>query len=451
MRQTLSSVIASVLVLCAGCVSLQGEEEQHPIENAGLAQAAGGCVDDSSEDNDTYATAAAVGAGSYIDLAACPSDADWYAIDVTAGEDLSVALSFTHSSGDIDARILDPNLSTVKVALSSTDDESLSYAVTTTGTYLIHIWLDTDDATPGNAYAMTITAESCPTDSFEDNDLYSTPAPATEGSSTGLAVCTDDADWYSVDMTAGEPLSVDLSFTHASGDINARILDPSLSTVTVSLTSTDDESLTHTATTTGTYLIHVWLGSDDATTGNTYSMDVSSGGCTSDAYEDNDVYGNPAGISLGTSTGLVVCTDDEDWYSIDLTAGEELSVDLSFTDSSGDIDARILNPSLSTVSVSLTETDDESLTHTAATTGTYLVHVWLSSDDATPGNTYAMGLASFSCPTDSYEDNDAYSSAAAASEETRSPGAGTMQRTRVRRGTKSLPMPRCSWWNAIHP
>jgi hypothetical protein len=116
-------------------------------------------------------------------------------------------------------------------------------------------------------------------DSFEDHDICSSAKTATETTYTGRIVKSTDTDWYKIAVPFGSTLTVTLNFTHANGNINARLYETCGSIQLTSATGTSNtETLTYTnldvdsILSTPTLKWQVYLGSD---TRNSYSMQVS--------------------------------------------------------------------------------------------------------------------------------------------------------------------------------
>jgi hypothetical protein len=163
-------------------------------------------------------------------------------------------------------------------------------------------------------------------DNYEEND---TPANAFDLSShegtwlssiDGLGIQADD-DWYRIDVTPGdENLMVDLTFTHADGNIDLVVYDAAGNRIAESTSVTDNESLDIEVPTSGTHYLKVY--GDNA--GNTYDLRwddlfVS----RDDNYEENDL---PPGFFLPQSTFLSSIDGtgkqfDLDFYEIELPSG----------------------------------------------------------------------------------------------------------------------------------
>ena len=167
------------------------------------------------------------------------------------------------------------------VADSSTDNETLTYTAAAAGVHFIRVQLYADAGTvTGNTYDMSVDisyGDHCTQDGFEENDTFATARSVSAGSYPDLWVCPSDVDdYYSITLTRGSAITVDLTFLHAEGDIDVTLLNPSGAVLTQSITTTDNEHLTYVARADGTYGIHVLLyGADTGTEiGNTYDMNV---------------------------------------------------------------------------------------------------------------------------------------------------------------------------------
>ena len=72
--------------------------------------------------------------------------------------------------------------------------------------------------------------------------------------------------------------------------------------------------------------------------------------CVDDNNEDDDTYSQarPTSYPDFTSSGDVICPDDDDWYSVPLVTGDVLTVDLAFTQSTAtqDLDLHLYKDSV---------------------------------------------------------------------------------------------------------
>jgi hypothetical protein len=382
--------------------------------------------DDNYEENDYYYDAYDLSSYedtwlSTIDGPGIQADDDWYEIYVSSGyERLMVELTFTHSEGDIDIGVYDASLYLITYGASTTDNEYINYIVPSSGTYYLLVCY----ANLGNEYDLwwNDTIPVAPTDdNYEENDYYDEAYDLSSYEDTwlntidGYGVQADD-DWYEIYITTGyERLMVELTFTHSLGDIDIDVYDASLTLITYSVSTTDNEYIDYILPSSGTYYLLIYYG--DA--GNTYNLwwdDLISTGPTDDNYEQNDDYTQAYDLSsdedtwLSTIDGYGIQADD-DWYEIYITSGyERLMVDLIFTHSLGDIDIGVYDASLTLITYSVSTTDNEYIDYLLPSDGTY--YLLILGEDA--GNEYDLwwdDLSSTGPTDDNYEQNDDYTQA----------------------------------------
>jgi len=101
--------------------------------------------DDNYEPNDTLETAY-IGFGEQkwlntVDGYGIQADSDWYRITVNSGYTrVKVDLRFTHSEGNINLRLYDSSGTTLKISMTTTDNEYIDYIVPSGGTYYIRVY-----------------------------------------------------------------------------------------------------------------------------------------------------------------------------------------------------------------------------------------------------------------------------------------------------------------------
>lgn len=116
-----------------------------------------------------------------------------------------------------------------------------------------------------------------------------------------------------------------------------------------------------------------------------------------DGYEDNDGKSSAASLSTGTESDLIAL--DADYYTFEMPAEGRFTVSIEFDDTYGDLDLRVykliegpgglmLASPVATWS-STSDSDDESISVTGASEGTYIIKVWLDDGDA---NRYDLSL-----------------------------------------------------------
>lgn len=240
------------------------------------------CGADALEPNDSLGAASAISPGSYVGLQQC-ADADWYAIQAQAGEQIDVDMTFAVADGDIDAVVYDANNRVVGGGAAGGDNETFSVVAPATGTYYLKVYLYGDYGPPlvdGAAYDLNVTVAvppvACGADAVEPNDTPQQATVAGVGLWTGLEQCAD-ADWYVLFANAGQTIDVTALFLLADGDIDATLYTSNQVQVGHGGAVTDNERITVVAPTTGSYLLKVYLYADNGgplAGGAAYDLDI---------------------------------------------------------------------------------------------------------------------------------------------------------------------------------
>ena len=350
------------------------------------------CAADEFEENDAFETPADLEAGSHTGLTSCEGDADFYAIDLDVGDEITVALTFTHADGDVDVYLGDAEGTVLASSTSEDDDESFTYTAEEAGQYivLVNLWEDLGD-NPGNAYSMDVDVEGaaggCVDDEQEDNDSIDTAWPVFNESISAVS-CDLDDDYYSIFLAEGDTLEVELTFSHADGDVDVILLDSSEAMVAVSESEDDNEDFEYTATATGEYFIVVYLFEDAGDLGADYGMDVGVAvpavTCDSDdRFEDNDDPEEAEFLVEGVAAGLISCGLDSDFFEVLLFNDETLTLDLMFTHADADLDVLLYRSSTcdadgcgTELAEGISEDDNEQIIFTAEDFGLYMIEVY---------------------------------------------------------------------------
>lgn len=358
------------------------------------------CPSDVFEPNDTDTAARPLTAGTYPNLNVCLGNEDFYAVQLAAGDVITVDLSFSHAEGDIEISLRGPSGTVLASGATSTDNERITWTAATSGTYVIRVWLYADaGSVPGNTYSMQIAITSppppmCVPDRFEPNDTAPAATSLSPGSQPNLTACGDD-DWYAYNLRLGDQLTVNLTFSHAEGDVDVLLQNPAGVEVARASSASDNETLTHTVANAGVHRLRVYLFRDTGTQpGNGYAMNVSAvASCFTDRFEPNNTQATARALTAGAYSDLAACPGDDDFYALSLTAGVPVSVNLAFSHVEGDIDMVLLDAAGNIVRSSAGITDTESISYTPSVSGTFTVGVYLYRDTGSfPGNTYQLGI-----------------------------------------------------------
>jgi len=269
--------------------------------------------------------------------------------------------------------------------------------------------------------SMGLAQADCEDDNWEDNDHLSDATEVSLGSVSGLVICENDPDWFVITATAGEVVQIKLEFAQDDGDIDLKLYDLDGSILAQSLSATDDENLNYYNESDGPLYIEVsFYNTNSTTTSNEYLLDISSAmppECTADAMETNNTQFTAAELPDGSTTGLLVCEYDVDWFRFTLAEAEQISLVASYDIAEGDLDMALYNTLGENLVSSVSTDDDELLTYLPNIAGDYFLAVQLYADEGNIyGNHYSLNLTREQRPTcsdDANEENDDFETASA--------------------------------------
>jgi hypothetical protein len=297
----------------AGTVySVDGAEAVQCVPQSGSCEMPSGtCEDDENEDDDSRSQASANPAAvvdQYYGMISCPkavqtsgsnADDDWFKIVLAQDAILNVGfLGGTTNDLDLhlyksDGTVLSRSTQIPVPGQTSSYDEEIEKCLKA-GTYYTKV---NGYGIARNEYLYSYFTQppaggscdtACVDDSREDDDVLSQARPTVQPySSTGNSICPDDRDWYRVNLTQGQRLTVNLLFEQdaATEDLDIHIHNSSGFDLTpCEPGNTDecseergqgidsDEHTVFTAPATGTYYVVV-VGYDGSA--NSYSINTS--------------------------------------------------------------------------------------------------------------------------------------------------------------------------------
>jgi subtilisin-like proprotein convertase family protein len=154
-------------------------------------EAAGSCINDPFEPNDTQATGSRVSIPFEESLWACIGDDDWFVFPATEGGGIQVLANFTDAEGDIDIFVHDPAGTQVAASFTTTDDEDIQYVPATSGLFAVRARLFDDPDGNGNNYGLHIET-SCPGSTGTGPSFFrglSAPLDIPDNSAAGISHC----------------------------------------------------------------------------------------------------------------------------------------------------------------------------------------------------------------------------------------------------------------------
>ncbi len=337
-------------------------------------------VDDNYEENDVIEDAKYTSPGVYPSLISRYGDYDWYYLSVSAGNTLTVDITFNHLIADLDLYLYDTlGIEVNRSASASQDIEIVSYKVTSGGYYYIRVL---NYYGSPNTYTMTITVgQTSGDDGFEENDVFSSAAYIAPGTYPSL-VCAND-DWFYVSGFAGATITINMSFTNSIADLNLVLYSSNLQLLNSSTsTSNNFEIVSFAVLTSGNYYFLIYWQSGALSSN--YDLSVSSEG-GDDIYEENDLSSSASLITSGLFESLL-CADN-DWYKIWVDQWVNITITIYFTNAQGNLDLTLyFEDSLRAHSV--TQGNGESLFYTVRTAGYHYIKVFKGSSFGS--NIYSM-------------------------------------------------------------
>ena len=208
----------------------------------------------------------------------------------------------------------------------------------------------------------------CEPDGLEPNDVPAAAVLLNELELGGVSLCSRDEDWYRIMLQRGDGILVTV---HGAGlQVELRAPD-GLGVVGMSTPGPDGAQTGRgELPASGGYLIRVWgrvvssysmqleiveapddplnhpedppddpvAPPDDPVTPpddpedpwNPWNGGGESGSCVDDRYEQNDSQARARPVQPGIQQGLMICPNDDDWYSLHLRAGSTIAVFISF-------------------------------------------------------------------------------------------------------------------------
>jgi len=133
-----------------------------------------------------------------------------------------------------------------------------------------------------------------------------------------------------------------------------------------------------------------------------------SGACSDDGLEENDTCSTAPPLTAGTYPNLQICSGDDDYYAVDLEAGETIRATITFLNFGGDLDMYLVGPGCRTrLRSSTSNLNFERIEYTTVAAATYTLQVF---GFGQAENSYDLDLEVLppgaGCVDDNLEEND---------------------------------------------
>jgi hypothetical protein len=274
--------------------------------------------------NDFYsATLISPAAGTgYLDAT---DTADWYKVEVTAGQTVSVSM-IPSFGPDFDLELYGPNQAYLgSSAHGGSQPEAAHGTVTSSGYAYIFVKRFAGEGT----YSLTITGTT--QDDMgtggDAGDNFGAATLVTPGTGAGYLDSQDRSDWYKIQVTPGQLVSVSMTPSFGA-DFDLAIYGPNHAYLGSSAHGGSQPEAAHGAIASSGY---VYIFVERFTGEGTYSLVIT--GTTQDDMgtggDAGDNFGAATVITPGTGTGYLGSTDKADWYKIQVTANQIVSVSMT--------------------------------------------------------------------------------------------------------------------------
>ena len=350
---------------------------------------------DALENNDTFADAVSVGAGT-TGLLVCgnPRDDDYFKTTLQPGERLDVTLNFTHAAGNINLVLFDEGMAQLASSRTLSDTETVGFLTARARELTWQINTSGQVVTqPYNMNVVITPASLCDEDAFANPTQATAATVAAPGLYSGLQICENTADWFKTSFEAGKDAQVFINFDGDQADLDLSVYAADGMTLVASGVATgDDEMVDFTPGTTGNYFIKVQAKVPSriaydlllyADTDGDGTLEGPEDKVCPDIFENNDTRGAARSLPVGNYSDLLLCWEglgntDNDWYSIFVPAGGTVTATMNFQNSLGNLSMRLYRGSSPTVAdQSITMNDVETVTSVNAGNGEqYFVHIF---------------------------------------------------------------------------
>ena len=324
------------------CVSVPDDAEPYEYTmgvNVSAPLASNVCPADAEEYNNSFELATEIGCGPSTHIL-CNKDVDIYRLQAIGGEMLKVTLTHQQNQARV-GLYLEPG--DPPVDQTSGNGSISMFASSSQVVYVAVEAVNPDSALASFSYDLFVEGVSGVDLRGEIESLY--PESVLQGEDTDLSLrffneCQDDAEASTFGVFLSDDELLDTGDVQVgAGSVDA--IQAGLSVAqsqTVTLPSDAQPGERHLLLVTD---LNSWV--DESNEGNNVaSIPVTvTGVCQDDEAEQNDDLASGSPLSAGILPDLMICKNDQDWFKILLSTGDELSITLSCDPAGGDIDMRL--------------------------------------------------------------------------------------------------------------
>lgn len=207
------------------------------------------------------------------DLRVCPNNPDYWPVPLLRRDVLVANISYDHTEGDLQMRLLRPSGTVILSSTGTGDSETINYQAELDGTHYLRVYGEGEDS--GEYTFLYSVTKWCQVDALEDNDAAGEAAAVALGDTTSLWRCAGDDDFFSYTIPADVvPTALEVRIDYAAGDgtLELEVTPPGGEAVAgAAETGARVARLDAGLTAGGEYLIRVY-GAEQAQ--NTYTLNV---------------------------------------------------------------------------------------------------------------------------------------------------------------------------------
>ena len=258
------------------------------------------------------------------------------------------------------------------------------------------------------SYDLKINGPDITSDASEPNNTFDTAVDIGSGDRQldELSINTaSDQDFFKWTAIENGTLTIDLDFTHATGNLDLELRDAANRVVAASRSLTDGEHIAQNVLAGEKYVIQVF-GANSALQGD-YTLIVDGPAQQADQFENNDQFSAPADLGFGDQihTNLTLHQAfDDDWYKWTALEDGDFEASIFFNGALGDLDLELYDADQNLLDESTSVTNSETVTTTVTAGQMVFLHVF-GFGDAVQRN-YDLAINSAGPSFDDAEPND---------------------------------------------
>ncbi len=335
-----------------------------------------------------------------------------------------MAIEFTHANGDLDVELQDADRNVIGSSTGVGNIEQISLNGRTAGIYYLRVF---GFANAVNSFRLSINAPiaSIDPDSFEPNNQRGSASNL--GSIEGVHEYgpltihnADDADYYKFTTSAegGKDDAVRITFSHARGDLDMRLLNSDGVVVSSSNSTRDVEEISLKGLAAGTYYVHVLGFSGASNPAYNLRLVTPQSVVPADAFEPNNSREQAAQLVATNGEAIfqnltINSTTDQDWYRFNVSTKPTTQnrVSIAFSHAVADLDIELYSSAGTFLRRSAGVGDSETINLAGLDAGDYYVRVFSYLNVPSPAYSLSLSIPGVSITPDTLEANETLATA----------------------------------------